>query len=729
MKLNQIVLAFATWGLAAGALADDALELQEVKVVGKRLVNERGYKAERSEITGINTSILDTPFSIDVVTQQQLQDKQPKTLEEAVSGISGLTQGNNLAGTLDAVMRRGYGGNRDGSVLRNGAASTAARNFTATAQRVEVLKGPASVLYGLQNPGGVINVVSKTPDHQQAQHTLSGSFGSEKWLQAGVDTTGPIGTDGLAYRLVADYRQQDYWRSFGRTREAVIAPSLAWKNRRSSLLAAYEYQKYEAPFDRGTFTDTNETVNGRSNPHYGKPLNIPFTRRLDDPINVTRGYSHHFRLSGSHRFPSSWKLSAQYAYSRNHYNDWQTRIMRYNAADAAKAEVRRRIDGTRPSDAAAHSLNLSADGFVEQRDGLIGHKLRAALELQDYRLRIGDLRRSAKQHGMSIERPQYGADWVADSQPVADERTSNMLEHYRTASLLLQDSAYFGERWIVAGGLRGQYHQIRSGQGRGSLKFRNRDQGFTVLPQLGAVFLITPAWSVYGNAGLSAKPNPSRSWNYQGAKIPLEKSRQFEIGSKYNGENLSANLALFAIRKRDTAKRYTDESGQQIIRIAGRDRSQGVELDINGKITPKLTVSANYTFTDTKVLQDKAQPLNEGTAFDSIPKHTAGLMLVYDFGRLAGGNWRLGAGADYRGSWGFNYVSGKQAHWFRLPAATTYRAFVSYDTKWGGRDVNLRLSGTNLGNKKYAVSHTTATMEHLSLAAPREIRFSAQYRF
>ena len=131
--------ALALAGLSATyAYADNThtSELDTVEVHAKRLNMETGYKAERSNITGVNTSILDTPYSIDVVTQQQLEDKQPFTLEEAVTGISGLHQGNNLAGTLDAIVKRGYGGNRDHSIMRNGFEMTQARNYSATAERV-----------------------------------------------------------------------------------------------------------------------------------------------------------------------------------------------------------------------------------------------------------------------------------------------------------------------------------------------------------------------------------------------------------------------------------------------------------------------------------------------------------------------------------------------------------------------------------------------------------------
>ncbi|OSI12751.1 TonB-dependent siderophore receptor [Neisseria canis] len=699
-----------------------AVEIDTVTVRGKRITMEKGYKAERSDITGVNTSILDTPYSIDVVTQEQLQDKQPQTLEEAVKGISGLTQGNNLAGTLDTVMRRGYGSNRDGSIMRNGLASSMARNFTANVERVEVLKGPASMLYGMQNPGGVINVVTKKPDYTKNSTAVNVGYGNYAARNLGIDTTGPIGNSGFAYRLVADYQTKNYWRSFGSNTEYVIAPSLSWKNDKTKVSAGYEYQNYEGVFDRGTFLDVSGTA--ANNPNYGKALDIPLKRRLDDPINVTKGYSHTFQLSGEHKLNADWRLQAEYGFSKNHYNDWQARVMSYNAA---KREVSRRIDGTRPSDAVTHSLNLSANGLVDQGEN-ITHKLRASLQLQDYKLKLGDLRRSATRHTMSVDNPIYGQNWIESTNPTADARTSDTLEHYKTAALLLQDSAYIGNRWIVSGGVRGQWHKIESGQGRPA-RFRNHSSGFDLLPQIGAVYLLNPRWSVYGNFGTSAKPNASRNIDYGGKKIPLEKSRQFEVGSKYNGENLSANLALFHIKKSNVARPVTLDNGEVETRVIEKNRSQGMEVDVNGKITDKLGISANYTFTDTKVIEDKNEPLNEGTQFDSIPKHTAGLTLFYDFGRAAGGNWRAGAGLDYRGTWGFNYVRNNQAQWFKLPSATTYSAFVSYDTKVGGKPLNVRLTGKNLGNKQYFVSHTTATMEHLSIGEPRTVTLGAKLSF
>ncbi len=716
-RLTHISLAIA--GLLSSSLVwaetTDTATLENIEVRSKRLTMEQGYKAERSNITGVNTSILDTPYSIDVVTQKQLEDKKPDTLEDAVVGISGLHQANNLAGTLDALTKRGYGGNRDNSILRNGYESTQARNYTATAERVEVLKGPASVLYGMQDPGGVVNVVTKKPQ-EKAEHSINVSYGSHANRTIGFDSTGGLG-NGLAYRFIADYKTKNSWRNFGENTEYIIAPSLSWKNDKTQVLAAYEYQNYKGDFDRGTFMDFSG--NASTNPNYGKPLNINSKTRVDDTVNETVGYSHSFQLTGEHKLNRDWTLKAGYSYNLNHYDDWQARVMSY---DYKTRTVSRRIDGTRGSDYAGHTFNIEAHGIVDQGEN-ITHKLRVALQAQQSTLELGDMYRSTRRSVMSVDNPVYVGESLTALSSIVDSQ-SDQYDQTKTAAVLLQDSVYIGDQWILSGGLRGQYYKSESGKGRNSSYFRNYSEGFKVLPQLGAIYLINPRWSTYTNFATSLKPNSSRGTDFGGQEIKPEEGRQFEVGTKYNGDLLSANLALFHIKKKNIA--YTSAvNGETYTSIVGKNRSQGVEIDINGKITPKTELSANYTFTDTKILQDQDDPSNVGKAFDSVPRHAAGLTLTYDFGKALGGQWRAGAGARYIGSWGFNYAGS----WYKMPSATVYNAFVSYDTKLNGKPLNIRLTGKNLGNKTYYVSHTNATMQHLSIGAPREIGLSAKLSF
>lgn len=125
----------------------------------------RYQPVETSTATRTNTPLLDIPQAVNVVSQEVLQDQHATSLDEALANISGISQANTLGGTQDSIIRRGFGDNRDGSILINGMKTALNRSFNATTDRVEVLKGPSSTLYGILDPGGMINVVTKKPEN------------------------------------------------------------------------------------------------------------------------------------------------------------------------------------------------------------------------------------------------------------------------------------------------------------------------------------------------------------------------------------------------------------------------------------------------------------------------------------------------------------------------------------------------------------------------------------
>ncbi len=148
---------------AAGSLAAESSNTLTVSAQESR---PQGYNATSSSVASKTpTPRLNEAQSVSVVTQQQLEDYQAASLTDAMRFVSGVTEGNTLAGTEDGFVRRGFGSNSDGSIYRDGIRSSQGLNFDATTERVEVLKGSASLLYGIQNPGGVINVVSKKPQY------------------------------------------------------------------------------------------------------------------------------------------------------------------------------------------------------------------------------------------------------------------------------------------------------------------------------------------------------------------------------------------------------------------------------------------------------------------------------------------------------------------------------------------------------------------------------------
>ena len=127
-----------------------------------------GYRAMPSASTlRSGASPLDTSQSVNVVPAQVIKDQLPRNIDDALVNISGITQTNTLAGTQDAVIRRGFGDNRDGSIMRNGMPLVQGRSLNAAVDSVEVLKGPASLLYGIMDPGGIVNTISKRPELYQ----------------------------------------------------------------------------------------------------------------------------------------------------------------------------------------------------------------------------------------------------------------------------------------------------------------------------------------------------------------------------------------------------------------------------------------------------------------------------------------------------------------------------------------------------------------------------------
>ena len=223
--------------IAANPSSADAAEaggmLPAVRVVARAApvpadADDRYQPTPDASTLRTTAPVLEIPQVVNVVPAQVIRDQRPRNIDDALANVSGINQGNTLASTQDTIMKRGFGGNRDGSIMHNGMPLVQGRGMNAAAESIEVLKGPSSLLYGLMDPGGVINVVSKKPQlRQRTSLSLLGS-GYAKGRDGGgatLDTTGPIGEDGLAYRLIVDHVDEDYWRNFGKHRETLVAPS------------------------------------------------------------------------------------------------------------------------------------------------------------------------------------------------------------------------------------------------------------------------------------------------------------------------------------------------------------------------------------------------------------------------------------------------------------------------------------------------------------------------
>ncbi|WP_226100115.1 TonB-dependent siderophore receptor [Dickeya oryzae] len=710
------LLALLPFSLQATAVSTDSTTPSETKKQEDTLVvnastpatstGDTGYQPHNAVIgTRTDSRLLDIPQAVNVVPQQVLEDQAVRNLDDALYNVSGITQANTLGGTQDAVMKRGFGDNRDGSILRDGVRSIQARNVTPTTERVEVLKGPASMLYGWGDPGGMINIISKKPQLVQKTH-IEGWNSSFNGGGGQFDVTGPISTSGLAYRLIVDHDETDYWRNFGRNRQTTVAPSLMWYGENTTVLVAYEHMEYLTPFDRGTVIDSRT----------GKPVATPRERRFDETYNATRGDQDTLTFQMENTLNERWKSKLNYAYSRNTYNDNQARAMSFNPNTGF---LTRRADATQDAHSQSQNVQLTLNGDIDW--GSINHQLLFGFDHEADRTHRGNMIRGKNNSSFNVYNPVYGL-FPASSSVIAAE--SDQKEDVDSTGVFMQDAIRLDEHWMLLGGVRYDRFDVISGKGRPFVTNTDRSDS-RLVPRAGVVYNLTSYASLYTSYSESFKPNSAVN-KAIGATMEPEVGRSYEVGAKLDLPNrITANLALFDIQKRNV---MVDELqtingiSETVTRTAGKVRSQGVEVDVAGKLTDSLSLIGAYAFTDARVTSD---PTNQGNEMANVARHTASLFLTNDFGNLG-----LHAGDDLRAGVGARYVGrrpGDAANSFFLDDYTVADAFIAYSVPLNGYKMKWQLNIKNLFDKTYYPS--SGSSQYVAIGDPREVVLRASVDF
>ncbi|EHN8827574.1 TPA: TonB-dependent siderophore receptor [Enterobacter bugandensis] len=659
-----------------------------------------GYQPlNTSTATLTNMPMLDIPQVVNTVSDKVLADQHATTLDEALYNVSNVVQTNTLGGTQDAFVRRGFGANRDGSIMTNGLRTVLPRSFNAATERVEVLKGPASTLYGILDPGGLINVVTKRPEKifGGSISATSSSFGGGTGQ---VDVTGPIEGTRLAYRLTGEYQDEDYWRNFGNERSTFIAPSLTWFGDDATVTVLYSHRDYKTPFDRGTIFDLNTK----------KAVDVDRKTRFDEPFNVTDGQSDLAQLNAEYRLNSQWTAKFDYSYSQDKYSDNQARVMAY---DSKTGTLTRRVDATQGSTQRMHSTRADLQGNVD----IAGfyNEILTGVSYENYDLLRTDMMRCKNVKGFNIYNPVYGKLDECTTVSAADSDQTLKQESY---SAYAQDALYLTDKWIAVAGLRYQYYTQYAGKGRPfNVNTDSRDEQWT--PKLGLVYKLTPAVSLFANYSQTFMPQSSIA-SYIG-DLPPETSNAYEVGAKFDlFDGITANIALFDIHKRNVL--YTESiGGETIAKTAGRVRSQGVEVDLAGSLTENTNIIASYGYTDAKVLED---PDYAGKPLPNVPRHTGSLFLTYDIhNAFAGNTLTLGGGGH-----GVSRRSATNGADYYLPGYFVADAFAAYKMKLQ-YPVTLQVNVKNLFDKTYYTSSIATNNLGNQIGDPREVQFTVKMEF
>ncbi|MDI2593863.1 TonB-dependent receptor [Pseudomonas sp. 681] len=662
-----------------------------------------------SSVMRSSALLQEIPQTINVIAAQVIRDQAPRNLDDALANVSGITQGNTLASTQDSVMTRGFGDNRNGSIMRDGMPIVQGRGMNETVDRVEVLKGPASLLYGIQDPGGVVNMVSKKPELEQYNAlTLRGSsYGDGKNGSGGsLDSTGALGTSGLAYRMVLDHEDEDYWRDFGTHRETLVAPSLAWFGESTKLLFSYEHREFLTPFDRGTIID----------PRTNHPLNISRNERLDEPFNNMEGRSDLYHFEADHELNDNWTAHFGYSWNRETYDASQVRV---TAIDTNKGTLTRSMDGTQNAISTDRFTTASLEGKVN----VLGmqHDLVFGVDDEYRKIYREDLIRQKSLTTFSYLNPVYGREVAGTTVSPADSAQTDLL---RSDSLFLQDSIHLNEQWILVAGGRFQEYDQYAGKGV-PFQANTDSNGQKWVPRAGLVYRYTDELSFYGSYTESFKPNStiaplSGSTVVLDGSIAPEEAKSWEIGAKLDMPGrITGNVALFDIKKRNVLESNT-EGPTTTYSAAGEVRSRGLEVDLTGQLSERWSMIGSYAYTDAEVTED---PVYKGKQLANVAKNSGSLSAVYDFGTVVGGDQlRVGAGARYVGE-----RAGDSLNDFELPSYTVADAFATYDTKVEGQKVKFQLNVKNLFDRTYYTS--AASRFFVSMGDSRQVSISSTLEF
>ncbi|KVN03082.1 TonB-dependent siderophore receptor [Burkholderia stagnalis] len=653
-----------------------------------------GYQPRTTSIAGAQDTPLEKiPQSVAVVSSSVMQDQQARSLDDVLGNISGVTQTNTLGGTRDAFIKRGFGSNNDGSVLVDGVRTPVLHSYLATIDRVEVLKGPASLLYGMQDPGGVINLVTRKPED-----TFGGAISATRTSHGGAgatfDLTGPLGKPGqvaggtLAFRLTGEYDTSRYWRTFGRQRDALIAPALSWHDANTSIDVSYQYVDYTTPFDRGT-----ALVNGRLDDSLRY-------RRYEEAWSQSSGIQETFRARVEHRLSDAWRLRATYGWGRDRYAQTITRATSLNGATGAMMRSSDANLGRNDSDQIA-TLGLLGNVTLAG----MKHALYVGGEYERQRSFRGDTMRGKATPGFNLFDPVYG---LLAPGGTPNRAQSDSLSKVHAYSIVLQDSVNLTERLTAVAGLRWEDWQQESGMGR-PFVYADRSHGNVWLPQFGLAYAITPSLTAYANVSRSFKTNVSSN---AAAPLAPESGRVVEAGLKFNvARAITGTLAVYQIDKRNVAVTVDN-----VTSTIGAARSRGVELDVAGQLTRHWSVIGSYAYTNANDREANLPLIN-------VARHTGSLFAVYDTA-LANlpGRWRFGGGARFVGA-----RPGDTANRFTLPGYVTVDAFAAYETTIGKFPTRFQLNVKNLLDKTYYPSSNSNLI--VAVGEPRLVTFTTTVSF
>ncbi|MEM7712157.1 MAG: TonB-dependent siderophore receptor [Cyanobacteria bacterium P01_A01_bin.68] len=563
--------------------------------------------------TRTDTPIRDIPQSIQVVPKQVLEDRNVRTVIESTETVSGVVYDGGFADApTGSLVIRGFSQSQQ---FRNGIRDTDRGGLTGigTVEQIEVLKGPASVLFGAVEPGGIVNAVTKQP-LSEPYYNFGLGVGNREFFQPSIDLSGPLNSDKtLLYRFNASYKNSDSFQDFATSNLTTIAPTITAKlGENTDLNLYYEYINY-----------------------YGNPPE-DYSFLLSDGSKPSRSF-----YLGYPDFSFRDFTTQKFGYALNHQLDknWQIR----NNFSAAVSDVEERFAGPfsilndRAIELEAYDREFTRDNYFGNVDivgnfktGTISHQLLVGFDINRYEDTFAFS--SASVPNLDIFNPDYDVPRPENFVPAFSD--ANFITRY---GLYLQDQISLLDNFKVLIGGRLDLISQRT-EVPGEETQEQDDSAFS--PRIGLVYQPSKSVSLY--ASYSQSFNPTFGSNPDGTEFKPSKGTQYEAGVKadFLEGRLSTTLAAYEITKTNITT--PDPNNPDFSIQVGEQRSRGIELDVKGEISPGWKIIASYAHTNAEVSEDNSIPV--GNKLTNVPTNQASLWTTYDIqkGNLKGLGFGLG---------------------------------------------------------------------------------------
>jgi iron complex outermembrane receptor protein len=631
-------------------------EDEELVVTGE---GQRGYFVPRgSTATKTDTPLRDVPANIQVIPRRVLEDQGATRIDDALRNVSGITFGNAFGGRISQFTGRGFAVTQFRNGLFEAGGSGALVGFNsrtspeiADIEQIEVLKGPASVLFGQVEPGAMVNLVTKKPLFKP-YYSASFTAGSFNFYRPSIDFSDTLDEKGtVSYRLNMAIENAKSFRDFVETERLFIAPAIAWKLSPKTTLnfeGSFLYDK--RPIDRGLVALGTGVPKVPISRYLG-----PGTKR--NTFDEKRGY-----LYLNHQFSDALSFRSTFRITKS----IELRPLAVQAGNL-RANNRTVPLSSNAIDQLYETYTWQNDLIAKFNTGSIKHTFLIGLELNKISGWNYNNFASGARDVTTID--LFNPDYSRTRIPVLRPAPQNDRNYdVKLLGLYIQDQIDLSENFkLILGGRYDGYSQDELRPNNINLSDRQKGSAFS--PRVGLVYQPSKTISLYANYARSFQPQIGKSLDLK-PFIP-ERGTQYEVGIKADliPNRLSATLAGYQITKSNVLT--TDPRDVNFSIQVGEQRSRGIELDLSGEILPGWNVIASYAYTDAEIRKDNRFPV--GNQLINIPANTASLWTTYTLqsGSLKG----LGFGA---GVFFVDQRSGDLSNSFEVPSYTRVDASIYY---------------------------------------------------